>query len=381
MKNKTLVSLMAEVPVDSIEDEQGLIHVFPLGSFTARDGRPGTLGVPASSWQLTVSGAQEVIRRWDARKTPLVIDYEHQTYETKENGQPAPAAGWITRLLLHENGMFAGVEWTPRAKEYIRTGEYKYISPTFLFDATTGEVLELCSAALTNIPALDGMEPVKAKTHSTAPMFQKKPFISHSNKTLKEKLDELYVVMEHCGKGEMDSLGDKISALEASATTFLEEVKKVQGHQKRSKKHKSISTKANMQEEASSERFSELMGLYHETQKQVASLKERVKEYKRKEASLQLEQYIDKALHDGRLQQSCEAWARSCAVTNPEVLHAFLKASTPMAALVSMQTQQIPEIGQSGYGQSGLLSTEEDHVRSQLGMSVETFIKHKKECQ
>ena len=65
--NRTLVSLMAEVPVDSIENEQGLIHVFPLGSFTARDGRPGTLGVPATSWQLTLSGAEEVIRRWEAR--------------------------------------------------------------------------------------------------------------------------------------------------------------------------------------------------------------------------------------------------------------------------------------------------------------------------
>ncbi|OMQ01694.1 hypothetical protein BW722_06860 [Lawsonia intracellularis] len=378
--NRTLVSLMAEVPVDSIEDEQGLIHVFPLGSFTARDGRPGTLGVPATSWQLTLSGAQEVIRRWETRKTPLVIDYEHQTYETKGNGQPAPAAGWITRLLLHENGMFAGVEWTSRAKEYIRAGEYKYISPTFLFDATTGEVLELCSAALTNMPALDGMEPVKAKTHTTIQLPKKKYSHTGSN-PLQEKGGALHLAMEFCEKGETDLFKENVSSLEASATAFLEEIKKTQGQQKRSKKNRSVSTKSNIQQEASSDRFSELMGLYHEAQKEVVSLKERIKEYECKEESLKLEQCIEKALSDGRLQHSCEAWARACAVSYPEVLRAFLEASTPMAALVSMQTRQGSHISQSGYGQSALLSTEEEHVRSQLGMSVETFIKHKKECQ
>lgn len=383
----TFVSLMTEIPVDSIEGEQGWIHVFPLGNFTARDGRPGSLGVPAQTWTLTVSGAQEVIRRWEERKTPVVIDYEHQTYEARDNGQPAPAAGWIRRLVLREHGMFAGVEWTPRAKEYIRAGEYKYISPTFLFDVNSGEVLELCSAALTNTPALDGMEPVQAKEHT--PVAIRFHDISESTiHTQHEPKRGVPLVQNTHEQTRSGLLGAKTAYMEQSANTFLEGLVKhvvqepmVTERLKRSKKETRSPHVLRERPHGSSEQCSELMGLYQDAQKQVSMLKEQIQAFERKEERIHIEQAIDVALQDGRLQQSCERWARSCAVSYPEVIQTFLKVATPLAALVSMQTRQLPGVGQSGYEPSDVLSTEENHVRSQLGMSVETFIKHKKECQ
>ena len=105
-----------------------------------------------------------LIARWKARATPLVVDYEHQTHNSAYNGQPAPAAGWITDLEATGAGLYAAVEWTAKAREHIRAGEYRYISPTFSFDRKTGAVLELHSAALTNNPALDGMDAARAKT-------------------------------------------------------------------------------------------------------------------------------------------------------------------------------------------------------------------------
>ena len=44
----------------------------------------------------------------------------------------------------------------------IQSGEYRYLSPVIAYDQTTGVVGKLISAALTNNPALDGMEEVAA---------------------------------------------------------------------------------------------------------------------------------------------------------------------------------------------------------------------------
>ena len=142
----------------------GRIQLFPAGTFAARDGRPGNLrGVNATSWRLTAQDAEAVIAHWQRTATPLVVDYEHQTQLAAQNGQPAPAAGWITSLEWEEGrGLFAGVDWTDKARAHIRAGEYRYISPVFAFDRQSGAVLRLICAALTNHPALDGMDAASA---------------------------------------------------------------------------------------------------------------------------------------------------------------------------------------------------------------------------
>ena len=142
----------------------GRIQLFPAGTFAARDGRPGNLrGVNATSWRLTAQDAEAVIAHWQRTATPLVVDYEHQTQLAAQNGQPAPAAGWITSLEWEEGrGLFAAVDWTDKARAHIRAGEYRYISPVFAFDRQSGAVLRLICAALTNHPALDGMDAASA---------------------------------------------------------------------------------------------------------------------------------------------------------------------------------------------------------------------------
>ena len=149
----------------------GRIQLFPAGEFSARDGRPGTLkGVKAKAWTLTFETAAAVIARWQQRETPLVVDYEHQTINAAENGKPAPAAGWIESLEAGPDGLYATVKWTDAARAFIQADEYRYISPVFSFDPETGAVLELKSAALTNYPALDGMDAVTARAEDDPPM-------------------------------------------------------------------------------------------------------------------------------------------------------------------------------------------------------------------
>jgi phage I-like protein len=54
------------------------------------------------------------------------------------------------------------VGWTERASQMIETGEYRYISPVFLYDKKTGAVTRLLHAELINNLALDGIDTIAA---------------------------------------------------------------------------------------------------------------------------------------------------------------------------------------------------------------------------
>ncbi len=87
----------------------------------------------------------------------LVIDYEHQSL----SGSEAPAAGWIKDVEDRgADGVWAKVQWTERAKEYLAKREYRYLSPVVLIRKKDGRAVELLGAGLTNLPAIDGMTPV-----------------------------------------------------------------------------------------------------------------------------------------------------------------------------------------------------------------------------
>lgn len=107
-------------------------------------------------------------------KRDLVIDYEHQTQTTVLNGQPAPAAGWIKELAARDVGLCARVEWTERAAGYIASREYRYLSPVIEVRPGDRRVVEFYSAALTNDPAIVGMNPIaNRRNNEEEPMKDK----------------------------------------------------------------------------------------------------------------------------------------------------------------------------------------------------------------
>jgi len=164
LKHSSVVALKAcSFEVNKVAS--GDIQLFPATNFRANDGRPETL--PA--WVINAAVAQTLIAQFAKRANPMVLDYEHQTYLSADNGQPAMAAGWIDALRWVEpaegvpGGLFATVRWTERAAAHIAAEEYKFISPVFTHDPKTGAVLRLLNAALTNNPAIDDMQAVSAR--------------------------------------------------------------------------------------------------------------------------------------------------------------------------------------------------------------------------
>lgn len=139
------------------------IQLTPAGTFKPSDGRE----MKVTAWRIDRAIAAKVIARFNARKTPPVVDYEHQTLHKVANGQPAPAAAWMRALHWREgSGLWATVELTERAAALIRAGEYRFVSPVFAYDAT-GEILAIQMAAFTNAPAIDGMEPLAVQAAAT----------------------------------------------------------------------------------------------------------------------------------------------------------------------------------------------------------------------
>ena len=135
-----------------------LIQATPEGDFTPSDGR--AMDVPA--WRMTKDIAQRLIATFNHQQPP-VIDYEHQTLQNSKNGQPAPAAGWFRGLKwIDGKGLYVVAELTKRARQMVDNGEYRFFSPVLQYSRQTGEVLNILMGALTNNPAIHGMDGVKA---------------------------------------------------------------------------------------------------------------------------------------------------------------------------------------------------------------------------
>lgn len=132
------------------------VQIMPAGSFSGRTGiGPFLLDDPQGVIDATLAAAAGA---------DLPIDYDHQILWSRDNGQPAPAAGWIKGLEVRDGGIWARVEWTRTATSRLRDREYRYLSPVFFYDES-GRVMRIEHAALTNTPELE-MQAVASRLHN-----------------------------------------------------------------------------------------------------------------------------------------------------------------------------------------------------------------------
>ena len=142
-------------------------QILPGSDFAAYDGRP--FEVPGNKWLINDETGAALSAQLNARAESgqrLLFDYDHQTLLAKENGQKAPASAWGEKFEWRPGqGLFAQLKFTPAAREHIKNDEYKFYSPVVMYDKTTGQVVDLHSAALTNDPAVKGMAEAAALTN------------------------------------------------------------------------------------------------------------------------------------------------------------------------------------------------------------------------
>ncbi len=123
-----------------------VIDILPpptAGRITGQDGR---------SWPHT--NHETLIRAFAKAGIQLPIDINHATEIRAPQGDPSPAVGWITQLFDAKGTLKAKVSWTSLAAQVIGDGQYKYISPAFVYSKNQQRIIRLKSAALVNHPNL-----------------------------------------------------------------------------------------------------------------------------------------------------------------------------------------------------------------------------------
>ena len=123
----------------------------------------GTVESSNGSFVVDEESARLAVQVFDEHGTDLPIDYEHQTLGgvyASPSGQ-APAAGWIKRIFAESGvGLLAAIEWTEQAKQRLADKEYRYLSPVAIIRKSDRKLVAIHSAALTNKPAIVGMQPI-----------------------------------------------------------------------------------------------------------------------------------------------------------------------------------------------------------------------------
>ena len=341
-----------------------LLQVTPAGEFGPSDGRP----VDHPLWRIDAQSAQGVIARFSALRQPPVIDYEHQTLNKEKNGQPAPAAGWMRELRwLDGKGLYAVAELTARAKAHIDAKEYLYFSPVFAFDSRTGTVLSVHMGALTNNPAIHGMEPMSLMAAATAafliPTHHQEPSV---NPLLKAVLAAL-------------GLPDNTTELAAcSALAAVGPIATLQAQANAARQALALPADATgdaVMAACTSLRASVAPATPDPAKfvpiESVTALQSQIAVLSARQIEADVDAQIKPALADGRLSPVLETWARDLGKKDIAVLTAYLASAQPIAALTATQTGgHPPKTAATGASQ---LSAEQLAVCSAMGLTPDQF--------
>lgn len=343
------------MPVPAADSLRVEIQLTPSGEFKPSDGRE----LPVAAWRIDAAAAQRVIARYQARLNPAVLDYEHQTLRAEQNGQPAPAAGWIQALTWREgSGLWATVELTERAASLIRNGEYKFVSPVFAFDGDTGEVLAVLMAAITNNPAIDGMAPLELVAAATFGVLAlNSPFNHQETRSMNKLLAALCAALgldvakttEDQAVAACTALKIRLDALDKiGAEVGVQEVgdgAAVIAACTALKTQASAATKATTPDPA---QFV-AVGVVEELKGQLAVLTAR-------HVEREVGDLVESGMADGRLLEAQRQWATDLGKKDIAALSQYLKTAQPLAGLRSSQTDGKPPAGSTD--ENGLTAAE-----------------------
>lgn len=127
------------------------VQLTPRGRAFTRDGREFVFDPEHLAAQFAAGGLR------------LPIDFEHESEFTRSLGAK-PARAWIEQVEARPEGLFGRVEWLPDAISALKAKAYRYLSPTFWFEADGITARLMKAAALVASPAL-GMPSLASASH------------------------------------------------------------------------------------------------------------------------------------------------------------------------------------------------------------------------
>lgn len=172
----------------------GEIQILPFGWVHSKKG----------DFLVDAQSIAEMMSELSQHVNDYVVDYEHQTLMNVQ----APAAGWIHPSAFHDRGaegLWAQIEWTAKAQEYLANREYRYFSPVVLMRESDRRAVRFHSGALTNTPAVDGMVPIVNKDGTEVPK---------EDVTLKEWMKKLILKLGLAENATDEQIGAAVEQLQ-----------------------------------------------------------------------------------------------------------------------------------------------------------------------
>lgn len=341
-------------------DADGWCQLLPSGFFRARDGRP--FDVEGGQWVLDEQTALLLISKATSLGQDILIDYDHQTLKTEENGQPAPAAGWFngTEMMWREDsGLFIKPRWTDKAGQMIAALEYRFLSAVFPYDAS-GRPLEIRMAAITNDPGVVGMQALAA-------LAAQIPSTTHSSKEappMNELLKKLLAMLGIEVPADGQLTGEQESAALSALDTALNKAKKVPELEQ---SVAALKAAPPAQGQIDLDKFVP-KETYNALVQQVAVLSAKVD-------TTDAETVIKEAREKGKVVAAEESYLRDYAAQKGvAALKAMLEPRPALAALSAQQTATLADPKPKG---TAVLSAEDKYAADQLGISHADFAKLK----
>lgn len=336
-------------------------RLFPAGEFRSHDGRP----TECAAWLMTDEDGLRLVAEATARQSDYVIDYEHQTLRAEKNGQPAPASAWFKNLEWRTgDGLYViDPSWTALAAQRVIDKEYRYVSPVFSYDKTTGRVGKLLHAALTNNPGLDGLTDLAALAALVSiPQPQES--------AMDELLDQLrWLLNLPVGAtaddtiAQLQKLIDQLKAGPAQAATsfdLIAHLAKVEGSV-------AALTGATAPDPAQFVAVATLTAV----QTELATSQTELAALKAEKLDVEVNRVVTEALSAGKLTPATEPWARELGKTNLAALTSYVAAAQAVVTPGVTQTGGAAPAGT----ETAALSAEVQAVCAQLGVDPKDYAK------
>ena len=340
-KEVRLTLAMAELP--------GWLRLLPLGQVNLVDGRP--------PFEVDPESLTSMVKAFGARGTDLVIDYEHQSLK----GGRAPAAGWIKDLEVREDGLWAKVEWTGKAGEYLKRREYRYFSPVLRIDPDSRRPQELMNVALTNVPAIQGLSPLVAKWGGEA-LTAEGPQAEPGSEVTERSASSDDAGLEACK--EEDKLAGELKA----RLGLLPEAPDRELWQKSVELFRDLAQDLGLPDEATASQLKGSMAALKAGGEQVQTLKEKLAALKAQLTEETTARVVEEAMLAGKISPAQRDWAMSYCRQDPESFKTYVDKA-PRVVPVGERLN----LGEERYREDFDLTPEELAVCRTLNLSPEAY--------
>ncbi|MBN1830284.1 MAG: hypothetical protein JW884_14220 [Deltaproteobacteria bacterium] len=299
-----------------------------------------------------------IISHFERRGNDMVIDYEHQTL----SGVQAPAAGWIKKLVdKGRDGLWAVVEWTDRAKEYLKNREYRYFSPVMWIREGDNVVVQIENVALTNYPRINNLEPIMAKLE-----------LESSCQGQKEEVVMLKKIREMLGLS-VDAADDKVH--EAVALVMLKnadlETKLAEAKAVKVVACKEVMEALGADEKATADDLVKAINGMKALETPAQKLAAKVQELEGKLAARECEDLVQEALKTGRTSPAeLDEWGRDLAKTAPDQFRKIVLTRTAGSVVPLEKINHTPE------KKGGATDEVQRTINTMLGITQEQYEKY-----